>query len=161
VSPNCRLHALLAQLREGGAPQQLSADRAREFLARVRPGGAADSEGKRLCGELLDEIRHLDQQLVELRRRTVSAVSASGPPSRTSTASDPPAPPSSSAIPAAWAASPSSAHSPVSMTAHPSTLPAGRSNPTASTDAGTANSTHALDIAAVTQVGHDTFARNC
>jgi len=74
----CRLHALLAQLTEGGAPQELSAARAGEFLARVRPVGAADHERKRLCGELLDEIRHLDKMLVELRRRTLTAVAASG-----------------------------------------------------------------------------------
>jgi transposase len=74
----CRLHALLAQLREGGAPQELSADAAAEFLARVRPVGAANVERKRLCGEHVEEIRRLDDALIELRRRTVAAVNASG-----------------------------------------------------------------------------------
>ncbi len=73
----CRFHALLAQLQEGGAPQRLSADRAGEYLARVRPVGVADCERKRLCGELLDEIGQLDQKLAELRRRTAIAVAAS------------------------------------------------------------------------------------
>jgi hypothetical protein len=69
---------LLAQLREGGAAQELSAARAAELLARARPVGAADREPKRLCGELLDEVRQLDKKLVELRQRTVAAVSESG-----------------------------------------------------------------------------------
>lgn len=73
----CRFHALLAQLREGGAPPRLSAERASEFLAQVRPVGVADRERKRLCGELLDEIRHLDQMLADLRQRTTTAVAAS------------------------------------------------------------------------------------
>jgi hypothetical protein len=50
----CRLHALLAQLRAGGAPKALSADRAAEFLASVQPSGAANVERKRICVELVD-----------------------------------------------------------------------------------------------------------
>jgi transposase len=73
----CRLHALLAQLREGGAPKDLSADRAAAYLATVQPAGPADVERKRICLELVDEIGHLDTQLTELRRRTVTAVTAS------------------------------------------------------------------------------------
>jgi transposase len=73
----CRLHALLAQLREGGAPKALSADRAAAYLATVEPSGAADVERKRICLELVDEIGHLDEQLAQLRRRTVTAVTAS------------------------------------------------------------------------------------
>ena len=73
----CRLHALLAQLREGGASRGLSADRAAEMLRRIRPVGPADVERKRQCSEHLGELRRLDAQLVELRTRTVEAVSAS------------------------------------------------------------------------------------
>ncbi len=74
----CRLHALLAQLREGGATKGLSADRAAHLLRRIRPVGAADIERKRQCTEHLAELRRLDAQLVELRKRTVEAVLASG-----------------------------------------------------------------------------------
>ena len=73
----CRLHALLAQLQEGGASKGLSADRAAGILRRIRPVGAADVERKRQCIEHLGELRRLDAQLVELRKRTVEAVSAS------------------------------------------------------------------------------------
>jgi transposase len=73
----CRLHALLAQLREGGAAKALSADRAVEFLASVQPSGAADVERKRVCLELVDKIVWVDTQLAQLRRRTVTAVAAS------------------------------------------------------------------------------------
>ncbi|MDQ6614667.1 MAG: transposase [Actinomycetota bacterium] len=74
----CRLHALLAQLREGGAAQGLSAERAAALLERIHPVGAADSERKRLCDELLEEVRLLDNALAELRRRTLAAVTGSG-----------------------------------------------------------------------------------
>ena len=73
----CRLHALLTQLREGGVPKALSADRASAVLTTVDPSGAADVERKRICLELVDEIGRLDTQLAELRRRTVTAVTAS------------------------------------------------------------------------------------
>jgi transposase len=155
----CRLHALLAQLREGGAPQQLSADRAAEFLARVRPGGAADSERKRLCRELLDEIRHLDQQLVGLRRRTVAAVSASG-----TTVTD------------IYGVGPACAAILVGHTGGVGRFPSSghfaRFNGSAPIDAssgavkrhrlnprGNRQLNHALHIAAVTQVAHDTLGR--
>jgi transposase len=74
----CRLHALLVQLREGGARQGLSAQRAAELLAGIRPVDAADRERHRLCAEMLEEVRHLDGSLVELRRRMVAAVAESG-----------------------------------------------------------------------------------
>jgi transposase len=137
----CRLHALLAQLREGGAPQGLSADRAGAFLARMCPVGAADLERKRLCGELLDEIRHLDKMLADLRRRTVAAVAASA----TTVTDVYGVGPTCAAIlvghTSGVGASPARATSHASTAALPSTHPAGRSNATASTPAGTANST--------------------
>jgi hypothetical protein len=58
-----RLHALLAQLREGGVAKALSADRSAEFLASVQPSSAADVERKRIGLELIDEIGRLDTQL--------------------------------------------------------------------------------------------------
>ncbi len=67
----------MTQLREGGASKGLSADRAAEITRRIRPVGAADVERKRQCVEHLGELRRLDAQLVELRKRTVDAVSAS------------------------------------------------------------------------------------
>jgi transposase len=42
-----------------------------------QPSGPADVERKRICLELIDEIGRLDTQLTELRRRTVTAVTAS------------------------------------------------------------------------------------
>jgi transposase len=155
----CRLHALLAQLREGGAPQELSADRATEFLARVRPVGAADHERKHLCGELLDEIRHLDEQLAELRGRTVAAVSASG-----------------TTVTEIYGVGPACAAIIVGHTGGVGRFPSSghfaRFNGSAPIDAssgavkrhrlnprGNRQLNHALHIAAVTQVAHDTLGR--
>ena len=58
-------------------PKGFQADRAAQMLRRIRPAGPADVERKRQCVEHLAELRRLDAQLVELRKRTVEAVSAS------------------------------------------------------------------------------------
>jgi transposase len=73
----CRLHALLAQLREGGVTTRLGADRAAQLLRGIRPVGAADVERKRQCLEHVAEIRRLDTQLADLRTRIAQAVTAS------------------------------------------------------------------------------------
>ena len=72
----CRLHALLTMMKAGGLPKLLSADRAARELRRTRP---ADSVGvaRRQAGyELLDEVRDADRQLRELHGRIVVAVRA-------------------------------------------------------------------------------------
>jgi len=155
----CRLHALLAQLREGGAAQELSAARAAELLARARPVGAADREPKRLCGELLDEVRQLDKKLVELRQRTVAAVSESG-----------------TSVTKIYGVGPTCAAIFVGHTGGVGRFPTAghfaRFNGSAPIDAssgvvkrhrlntrGDRQLNHALHVAAVTQVAHDTLGR--
>jgi transposase len=155
----CRLHALLAQLREGGAPKALSAERAAEFLAAVCPSGAADVERKRICLELVDEIGRLDTQLAELRRRTVTAVTASA-----TTVTD------------VYGVGPTGAAIIVGHTGGVGRFPSAghfaRFNGTAPIDAssgtlkrhrlnprGNRQLNHALHVAAITQVAHDTPGR--
>jgi transposase len=70
----CRLHALLVTMVPGGLPKLLSADRAARELRGIRP---ADSVGvaRRQAGyELLREVRDADRQLRDLHRRIVTAV---------------------------------------------------------------------------------------
>jgi transposase len=73
----CRLHAVLCEMTEGGLSRNLSAKRAASELRKLRPDDAIGIERKRLAVEFLDEVRRVDQALVELRRRVEVAVSAS------------------------------------------------------------------------------------
>ena len=72
----CRLHALLATMTPGGLPRLLSADRAAKELRRLRPTDAVGVARRQACSELLGEVRDADRQLRELRIRIVAAVRA-------------------------------------------------------------------------------------
>lgn len=72
----CRLHALLATMTPGGLPRLLSADRAARELRKIRPADPVGIARRQACVELLDEVRGVDRQLVELRARIVVAVRA-------------------------------------------------------------------------------------
>jgi transposase len=74
----CRLHAVLREMIAGGLPTNLSAKRAASELRKLRPGDAIGIERKRIAVELLDEVRRIDGALIELRERMAAAVSTSG-----------------------------------------------------------------------------------
>jgi transposase len=74
----CRLHVALRELIAGGAPRRLSADRATTMLRRVRPEGVAAIERRRLALELLTDVRRLDRDIATARQRVTDAVHASG-----------------------------------------------------------------------------------
>jgi transposase len=70
----CRLHAVLAVMVEGGLPKKLSERRAVSELAKLNPTTAVELERYWIATELLDEVRRHDSALRELRRRIVAAV---------------------------------------------------------------------------------------
>lgn len=70
----CRLHALLAEMLEGGLPRNLSVNRAVSALQRFQATDLVGAERERLALELLDEVRRHDRSLVEIRDRIVRAV---------------------------------------------------------------------------------------
>lgn len=72
----CRLHAVLCEMTEGGLTKNLSAKRAASELRKLRPNDAIGTERKLICVEFLDEVRRHDQALTELRRRIADAVAA-------------------------------------------------------------------------------------
>jgi transposase len=74
----CRLHALLALLVEGGRGRHLSAEQGAIALASLQPSSAAERERVRIAGEFVDEVRYHDAALRELHRRICDAVVASG-----------------------------------------------------------------------------------
>lgn len=74
----CRLHAMLCTLTPGGLARRLSAVRAADLLRRVRPAGQVQIERKALAGQLLGDLRRLDGQLAASKARIEVAVAASG-----------------------------------------------------------------------------------
>ena len=73
-----RLHRVLRDLRPGGAPRQLSADRATRLLTATRPASAVDLERKAIARQLIADVRRVDRALLENRRRCQQAVASSG-----------------------------------------------------------------------------------
>jgi transposase len=74
----CRLHALLALLIEGGRGHHLSAEQGAIALAQLEPGSAVARERARIAGEFVDEVRYHDAALRDLHQRICGAVIASG-----------------------------------------------------------------------------------
>src|SRR5918996_5650703 len=73
----CRLHALLCLLIEGGTDRSLSTGRAMELLAGVAISDPITAERVATCRQFVTELEALDQALVDIRVRTVTAVDAS------------------------------------------------------------------------------------
>jgi len=74
----CRLHAVLCELIPGGVPDEITAGQAARILERVAPAGAVAQARCQLAAELLADIRHLDAQRREVKKKLAAAVTASG-----------------------------------------------------------------------------------
>jgi transposase len=73
----CRLHTVLCHLVAGGLPRRLSAARAAAELRRIRPLDQVGIERRGLALELLTEVRAADRDLAALKTRITTAVGAS------------------------------------------------------------------------------------
>src|ERR1700691_3383956 len=74
----CRLHAVLCDLVPGGHPKEISAAQAAGILEQASPSGAVALARAELAAEFLSDLRHLDAQLRETRKKLAAAVTASG-----------------------------------------------------------------------------------
>jgi len=74
----CRLHVVLRELIEGGAPLRLRADRAAKLLRSTRPTTAVDVERRRLGLELVADLRRCDLAITEQKTRIITAVAVTG-----------------------------------------------------------------------------------
>jgi transposase len=74
----CRLHALLCVLIPGGFSGRLGARQAGRVLRGLRPVELVDIERRRIALELLGDVRRIDDQLEALVKRIGIAVVASG-----------------------------------------------------------------------------------
>ena len=74
----CRLHAVLCDLIRGGAVKAIRAAAAARVLEQARPSGAVQQAHHQLAGEFLADLRRIDAQLREIRKKLATAVRASG-----------------------------------------------------------------------------------
>jgi transposase len=74
----CRLHAVLCDLVPGGLPKEITANQAERLLERAKPSGAVGRARRELAAELLADLRHLDAQLAESKKKLAAVVRASG-----------------------------------------------------------------------------------
>ena len=74
----CRLHVFLVELIPGGAPRALTAKKAAEMLAKVRPRDEVGMVRRQLAMDHLAELRLVDRRLEESERRITAAVASTG-----------------------------------------------------------------------------------
>ena len=74
----CRLHAVLCDLVPGGVPDEISAGKAAVLLAGADAHGAVAAARVELAQELLEDLRRLDTQITESKKRLATVVAASG-----------------------------------------------------------------------------------
>ena len=74
----CRLHAVLCDLVPGGVADEITAGRAARILGQITPADPAAAARSELAAELLADIRHLDTQRGEVKKKLAAAVKASG-----------------------------------------------------------------------------------
>ena len=149
----CRLHSLLCELVAGGVPDEISAEKAERLLADVDAAGAVSAARVELAEELLDDLRRLDVQIKESRKRLDQVVNASGPVMpTTSAATTGPTPNTSVVVVATSAASPAATTSPRSTARHRSRCPLVAAKTYRLSRRGNRQLNHALHCAAVTQI---------
>ena len=74
----CRLHAVLCDLVPGGVSKHISAALAARVLAQAVPSGAVQAARHELAAEFLADLRRIDTQLRETKKKLATAVRASG-----------------------------------------------------------------------------------
>jgi transposase len=73
----CRLHVMICELVPGGIPKERKASHAEVVLAGIHPALAVDVARLAMAHELLVDLRRLDGQMAEMKRRIADAVAAS------------------------------------------------------------------------------------
>jgi len=74
----CRLHALIAAMTPGGIGRRISADSAASRLRTIHPATAVEVTRKQMALELVGDIRRLDKSIAQVKKTTAAAVTASG-----------------------------------------------------------------------------------
>jgi transposase len=74
----CRLHAVLCELVPGGFSKRISAPQAARVLSQVTAAGAVARARYELAADFLEDLRRIDVQMREARKKLTAAVQTSG-----------------------------------------------------------------------------------
>jgi transposase len=74
----CRLHAVLCELVPGGVSKEITAAHAAQLLDSISPAGAVETAHHELASAFLDDLRRIDAQLRETKKKLTAAVRAAG-----------------------------------------------------------------------------------
>jgi transposase len=74
----CRLHAVLCELVPGGISKEITAAHAARVLESAKPSGAVELARCELAAEFLDDLRRIDTQMRDTKKKLTAAVRASG-----------------------------------------------------------------------------------
>jgi transposase len=74
----CRLHAVLCELIPGGVSKEITAGHAAQVLEAITPGRAVEATRCELAAAFLDDLRRIDAQLRDVKKKLDVAVRASG-----------------------------------------------------------------------------------
>jgi transposase len=74
----CRLHAVLCELVPGGVPKRIIAAHAARLLASITPPDAVAAARCELAAAYVEDLLRIDAQIRESRKKTATAVRASG-----------------------------------------------------------------------------------
>ena len=74
----CRLHAVLCELIPGGVGKEITAGHAAQLLETVTPSGAVQAARCEPAAAFPGDLRRLDTQLLDTKKKLTAAVAASG-----------------------------------------------------------------------------------
>jgi len=74
----CRLHAVLCELTPGGVSKEITAGHATHVLESITPSGAVEAARCELAAAFLDDLRRVDAQLLDAKKKLTVAVRAPG-----------------------------------------------------------------------------------
>jgi transposase len=74
----CRLHAVLGELVPGGVPKAITAGHAAGLPGSITPSGAVETARCELAAAFPDDLRRIDAQLLETKKKPDVAVRAPG-----------------------------------------------------------------------------------
>jgi hypothetical protein len=74
----CRLHAALCELVPGGVSKAITAGQATQLLASIAPPDAVAAARRELAAEFLEDLRGVDTQIRETRKKLAAVVRAAG-----------------------------------------------------------------------------------
>jgi transposase len=74
----CRLHSVICELRAGGVSKEITAAQAASIVEQVTPSGPVAAARHELAGQFLEDLRRIDAQLRDTKKKLAAAVRASG-----------------------------------------------------------------------------------